>query len=90
MLKEYYLYILRSNIDQLYIGITKDLNERIERHNRKDGARFTKTGNNFVLVYREKHPDLLSAMRREKQIKGLIRAKKEALISGDIELLKKL
>lgn len=29
-------------------------------------------------------------MRREKQLKGWTRAKKEALITGSIELLKKL
>ena len=70
MSKEYYLYILRSNTNQLYVGITQDLDERIKRHNNKDGAKFTKTGSNFVLVYKEEYPDLLSAMRREKQIKG--------------------
>lgn len=89
-INNHYLYILRSSTNQLYIGITQDLEERVERHNKKDGAKFTKTGSDFVLVYQEEYSDLLSAMRREKQLKGWTRAKKEALIVGDLELLKKL
>jgi len=90
MKSQYYLYILRGNINQLYIGITKDISKRVLRHNNKNGAKFTKTGNDFTLVHQEEYPDLLSAMRREKQLKGWTRAKKEALIAGDLGLLKKL
>ena len=43
----------------------------------------------FELIYYETYPTRLEAMRREKQLKGWARAKKEALISKDYELLKK-
>ncbi len=44
----------------------------------------------FDLVYYETYPTRLKAMRREKQLKGWTRAKKEALIRKDYALLKKL
>jgi predicted GIY-YIG superfamily endonuclease len=42
------------------------------------------------LVYHESYDSRVEAMRRERQLKGWTRAKKEALIAGDKELLKKL
>jgi predicted GIY-YIG superfamily endonuclease len=41
-------------------------------------------------VYSEAYSSRIEAMRREKQLKGWTRAKKEALISGNLKLLKKL
>ena len=42
------------------------------------------------LVYCEDSTDAIAAISREKQIKGWSRAKKEALIVGDIKNLEKL
>ncbi|KKR61478.1 MAG: Excinuclease ABC C subunit domain protein [Microgenomates group bacterium GW2011_GWC1_40_35] len=42
------------------------------------------------IVYTEKYLDIKSAMNRELQVKKWTRAKKEALIKGELELLKKL
>ena len=84
------LYILRLPDNRLYIGISQDLAKRLENHRASKGAKFTKYSKNPQIVYTEEYPDLLSAMCREKQLKGWTRAKKEALIKGDLELLKKL
>lgn len=86
----YYVYALRNSQNKLYIGQTKNLEERLARHNTKQGARFTKDNKDFRLVYSEECADLQRAMSRERQLKGWSRAKKEALIAGDFELLKKL
>jgi len=88
----YYLYILRSSDNSLYIGQTDNLDKRIIEHQERlqNGAKFTKEHNNFKLVYKEDFQRRLESMRREKQLKGWSRAKKEALISGNQELLKKL
>lgn len=86
----YFVYILRNPRNKLYIGQTKNLEERVLRHNANQGARFTKDFQDFLLVYSETCRNLQLAMKREKQLKGWTRAKKEALISGNIELLKKL
>jgi putative endonuclease len=87
---KYSIYILRLSDNRLYIGISKDPQKRLKYHQASKGAKFTKYSKNPEIVYTEKHPDLLSVMRREKQLKGWTRAKKEALIKGDDRLLKKL
>lgn len=88
----YSVYILRSSSNDLYIGQTNNLPARENQQLTKSSkaAKFIKDGKDFKLVYYEKHPTRLGAMRREKQVKGWTRAKKEALIAGDLELLKKL
>lgn len=75
-----YLYILKNSKNHLYVGTSFSLQERIKRHNKGDGAEFTKRNKNFKLVYSESFPTLLQARRREKQIKGWRRNKKENLI----------
>lgn len=88
----YFVYILRSSSNQLYIGQTNNLDSRIDEHLTKDwkAAKFTKEGNGFKLVYHEEYTTRKQAMQREAQLKGWSRAKKEALISENIEMLKKL
>ena len=76
----YILYILRGPKKHLYIGITNNLNERIDRHKRGDGAEFTKRNITYTVVYTETFETLVEARRREKQIKGWRREKKENLI----------
>lgn len=86
------VYILRSTSNGLYIGQTNNLDKREKQqtHKTQKAAKFIKDGNEFNLVYSEEYATRLKAMRREKQLKGWTRAKKEALISGNLELLKKL
>lgn len=88
----YFVYILRSNTDKLYIGQTNNLSERLEQHsaNTNKSAKYTKDYRNFKLVYSESYLTRIEAMRREKQLKHWTRTKKEALIKGDLKLLKKL
>ena len=78
----YYTYILtNSNRTVLYIGVTNDLQRRINEH--KAGlSSFTKKYNVHQLVYFEEYPDINAAIAREKQLKGWARAKKEALINS--------
>jgi putative endonuclease len=45
---------------------------------------------NFQIVYTEAFQTLMEAVKREVQLKKWTRAKKEALIRKDFELLKKL
>ena len=50
------------------------------RHRKGEGAEFTNRNKVFDLVYSEEFTTLLDARRREKQIKGWRREKKENLI----------
>ena len=88
----YYLYILRSLDNSLYVGQTDNLNKRLIEHQNHllNAAKFTKEHTDFKLVYSENFETRVDSMRREKQLKGWTRAKKEALIAGDLKLLKQL
>mgnify|MGYP001614744300 FL=1 len=88
----YYIYILRSTSNELYIGQTNNLQNREHQQLSKSSkaAKFIKDGKNFRLVYQEKYPTSIEVMRRERQLKGWTRAKKEALINRNLDLLKKL
>lgn len=89
---KYFVYILRSKDNNLYIGQTNNLRKRVREHveHSEKAAKFTKEHNSFELVYKEEFLTRLESMRREKQLKGWTRVKKEALIEGNFELLKKL
>jgi len=76
----YFLYILRGPKNHLYVGVTNNLGNRINRHKSGDGAEFTFRNKAFNIVYTEIFQTYLEARRRESQIKGWKRAKKENLI----------
>lgn len=79
--KEGFVYMLtndRGNV--LYTGCTNDLKERLYFHKKGMIPGFTKKYNVHRLVYFERHVDMASARRREREIKGRSRAKKELLI----------
>lgn len=63
----YSLYILRNLKNQLYVGSSSHVEERIPWYNIGQGAEFTKSNKDFKLVYEEKHLTLIDARRREKQ-----------------------
>lgn len=87
---KYYIYILRNPQNKLYIGFTIYIPQRQKRHDKGDASLFTKRFKDFHLVHKEEFDTQLEAMRREKQLKGWTRAKKEALIVGNKNLLKRL
>lgn len=86
------MYILRFSNRSLYIGQTNNLPQRLKDHLNKAtrASKFSKDNGNFNLVHQEEFPTRLGAMRREKQIKGWTGIKKEALMNGDLESLKRL
>lgn len=88
----FFVYILRSTSNELYIGQTNNLRIREKQQSTKSSkaAKFIRDSDEFKLVYSEIYPTRIKAMRREIQLKGWTRAKKEALIAGNLELLKKL
>lgn len=84
------VYILRNAAGRLYVGQTNDLDRRSREHTGSKGAHFVSQFGGGTIVYTETHETLTSARAREQQIKRWSRAKKEALIQGDIEQLKEL
>jgi putative endonuclease len=85
-----HFYILRLQSGALYIGATKDLEKRYERHLDGTGGGTTSTDPPVALVYSEEHESFSNARKREAQVKRWTRAKKEALVAGDMEKLYQL
>lgn len=85
-----YTYILECANGEYYVGSTIDIERRLAEHQAGLGGRFTSTHLPVKLIYTEKYQTIEQAFRRERQLHGWSRAKKEALMKGDIELLKKL
>jgi len=72
--------ITNKNNNVLYIGVTNNLIRRIYEHKNKLVNGFSKRYNLYKLVYFEETTDVMSAISREKQLKGWTRIKKNALI----------
>ncbi len=76
-----YVYILASGFKRLYIGVTSQLEQRVQQHrNGSFPGSFTDRYNIKDLVYFERFGDMSSAIAREKQLKRWSRVKKIRLI----------
>ncbi|MGN0195541.1 MAG: GIY-YIG nuclease family protein [Candidatus Cryptobacteroides sp.] len=81
MYNTYYIYFLTSsNNNALYIGVTNDLERRIEEHRSGLIPGFTQKYNCHKLVYYEQYSDVNEAIAREKQLKKWSRSKKNGLV----------
>ncbi len=77
--KLYYVYILTNKIKSvLYIGMTNNLEQRINEHyiDRIDKKHFTGKYNYHFLIFYESYKYVNDAIAREKEIKGWLRIKK--------------
>jgi len=77
----YYVYILTNwNNKVMYVGVTGNLQRRLYEHKNDLFEGFTKKYRVHKLVYYEETSEVYSAISREKQLKGLLRSKKNALV----------
>ena len=80
----WYVYIAKAKTGNYYTGITPSPDVRIEKHNSGHGSRMAKQQGPFVLMYVSAPlPNKSEARKREIQIKGWTRDKKEKLIRGE-------
>ena len=80
----WYVYILECKTRELYVGISKDVNERLKKHNEGRACRYTKFRRPVRLLYQESCENYQTARKRERQVKRYSRTKKLELIN-DIE-----
>ena len=81
MNRQSYVYIITNKTNRvLYTGVTSNLSKRIYEHINKFVEGFSKKYHLTKLVYYEICDSIEVAIRREKQIKGWLRAKKIVLI----------
>jgi putative endonuclease len=89
--KVIYLYVLKCNDDSFYIGITNNLDKRVLEHNSGINTdSYTYNKRPVELVYHTYFTNYELAFEWETKIKKWSKAKKQALIDGDFDLLKSL
>ncbi len=81
----YFVYILQCADHTLYVGITTDLERRIEEHNHdKKGARYTRGRRPVRVVYTEECDTKSLALKRELEIKSWPRERKLELVKDHV------
>ena len=78
--KNHCCYIVECRGGELYCGYSNNVEKRVDAHNKKRGAKYTKTRLPVKLVYTECFDSKSEAMKREDQIKQLTRQQKLKLI----------
>jgi putative endonuclease len=85
------VYILHCADDSYYIGVTDAVQRRLTEHAKgTDPKSYTFGRRPIKLVWFHEFQSVDAALRAERQLKKWTRAKKAALIAGDIALLKAL
>ena len=75
----YFVYLLISKTNSKiisYVGYTKDINKRIEDHNKSKGAKFTK-GRIWEIAYCRNFKTKIMAMKEEYKLKKNYNLRKE-------------
>ncbi|MEH6827999.1 GIY-YIG nuclease family protein [Parasphingorhabdus sp.] len=83
----FYTYILKCSDASFYTGHTDNLEQRFAQHQSGYFTGYTYKRRPVELVWSENFSTRYEALEAEKRIKGWTRAKKQALIDGDWELL---
>jgi len=86
----WYLYITKNQNGAFYTGVTTDVNRRFKEHLRGKGGHYTSQSRPQKLLYTEEFRSRAEAEAREKQMKRWSRKKKQALIEGNTEALRRL
>ena len=83
-MRSFYVYITASGKNgTLYIGVTSDLQRRVNEHKAGEIPGFTQQYRVHILVYYEEFHDMYSAITREKQLKKWKREWKISLIEKE-------
>ncbi len=77
----YYFYLARCKDNTLYAGYCANIKDREAKHNKGEGAKYTKARRPIQIVYFEEFSTRSEAMKREAEIKSWSKAEKENLIT---------
>ena len=81
-----HVYLLECADGSFYVGSTVDLERRLSQHNSPlEGALYTRRRRPVRLVWNADFADVAQAYAFEKQVQGWSRAKRRALIRGDLD-----
>ena len=76
----WFLYLVRTEDDKLYTGITTDVERRFHQHQSGKGAKALRGKGELKLAFYGEHS---LALRLEYRIKQLTKRQKERLVAGD-------
>lgn len=78
----YYVYILRTSSNTLYVGQTNNLERRLKEHQDKNSktAKYLRRFTSIELVHSEFYKSRAKAMKREGELKSWPKSKKEVLV----------
>lgn len=82
----WYLYLIRSQDNRLYTGITTDVSRRFAEHQAGKGAKALRGRGTLLLVFSQSIGSRSQALRIEYQVKQLSKIQKERLVSQTVEL----
>ena len=82
-----WVYILRCADGAFYVGSTRNLEARISDHMNGQGAKYTRRRLPVELVFAAEFERVDDAWSAERQLHGWGRAKRQALIDGNYNLL---
>jgi putative endonuclease len=86
-----YVYILRCADESYYVGCTRGaLEQRVAQHNTGTFGGYTFRRRPVTLLFHQEFDRITDAIAVERQLKGWSRAKKEALVAGDLDRLHEL
>ena len=86
---KFWVYMLRCGDGSYYTGHTDALEQRLDQHASMRGS-YTSTRKPLTLVFAQNFSSREEALAMELRIKGWCRAKKEALIRGDWQEIRRL
>jgi len=86
----FWVYILHCSDGTYYTGHTDDLENRVAQHMSGDIAGYASTRRPLRLVFAQEFPSRVEALAAERQIKGWSRKKKEAMMRGDWQEVRRL
>ncbi len=85
------VYILKCRDGSYYVGSTRGtLEQRVAEHNAGTFGGYTRSRRPVELVYCQEFGRIAEAIVAERRLKGWGRAKKQALIGGHFDLLRRL
>ena len=81
-MSEWYLYLIRCRDSTLYTGISTDVDRRLAQHQGEGnaGSRYLKGRGPLSLVFQEKLGSKSLALKVERRVKRMSKARKEKLI----------
>ncbi|MDA2913890.1 GIY-YIG nuclease family protein [Acidobacteriia bacterium AH_259_A11_L15] len=84
--KGWFCYLLQCADGSYYVGVATDIEERLQEHNRGQGARYTRGRRPVQLLWFHPCTSYAQARALEAQLKGWSRQKKKRLVVGSLRL----